>query len=967
MNKKLLEYNQKIYGAFRDELDDFQLGFFNGNDVLIIGQNPGRTFNKKTREDTDKVMEAKTFEEFQREYEDLIKKSRIGKFIGNIVSDWNNISFTNVVKVPTENNDVPSQQQIDQFLPITKEQIDLLQPRVIVCLGKFAGKCLGLTKFNEFKENYIMVYHPSYSMRKGTLKQDSEFVKKLISGEQKYDNIVHVQSVHRERPMNYIWTRNGDKKECHLVPVVHPSYFYVLDGEADKVNQLSGNLRKEFIGAQSGYKSLFGDSVTKLSWKNISKDEFRQAREMFDITFEADVKFNDRFIIDNKIEYHKNQRIMYLDIETNHGLNVELVDKEIISLVLYDSFKKKFGCFCWHKDETRRQEKKGDRIYYWFNTETDMLTMFVEVFRKLAPDIITGWYLDGYDIPYLLNRMRKLRVNYRRMSEINYCFTLGKQFSDFRISRIGGTSIIDLKRLYQKLTYDKKPDNYRLDTVAQLSLGAEKIKHVGFSDMWHNDREKLVEYNLRDVDLCVRIDEKTKLIDYALTIQELVGAPIDYALTNSKLIDYMILKKFHNKLVFPTADRSAAKEDFEGALTGKLVKRDGSWITINPDAKIHKNVAVFDFSKMYVSIYQTFNISPETIDVNGDIVIDDVKFTSSKEGIIPGMFAELTAKRKEIEKQRDSLKDVTSVEYYALQNKQGGVKALGNSIYGIMGFEKFRLYDTRVAKSVTSIGRKLLIELNKTCDKLGFDVLYSDTDSAFVKLKTGTVEEAKKIEDEINSDLKKWLKQQGRPTEHIEVDCEKIFKSLLFPGVKKKYAGMLKYKKGNECDEFFARGVELLKRDTPNVIRPLLKSVFIDILSQRDPLDIKRSIDNTKKSLKQTTPFELGFTKNISRWLKDYTTNVQHIRAARWSNKYLGTKFDKNDMPKILFVKSRIFDIDVIAIEDDTVLPNHIIIDYDKIVKHFIYSKILQLAHIQGLEYIHTICTNEKSLLEYMS
>jgi uracil-DNA glycosylase len=191
-SNKLTEYNTQVFNALKDEFEHFQLGFFNGNKVLFIGQNPGRTFNTETKEATRKVLQLTEFKSFEREYETLIRNSKIGRYLDAVVrSDWSDVSFTNAVKVATENNDEPSTEQYEFFFPILMQQIDLLKPKVIACLGKYAGSVFGLDEFylaRRYKDSVVCMYpHPSYIMRKGNDSVVSEQVKMMLSTEELVD------------------------------------------------------------------------------------------------------------------------------------------------------------------------------------------------------------------------------------------------------------------------------------------------------------------------------------------------------------------------------------------------------------------------------------------------------------------------------------------------------------------------------------------------------------------------------------------------------------------------------------------------------------------------------------------------------------------------------------------------------------------------------------------------------------
>ena len=184
-NKELFEYNSKIFKQLKTKYPLLQLGFFNDNNILFIGQNPGTPFNAVSKQIEKEHTSNKTFAEYEKIYEENIKKCRIGTVIAKIINNkYYKISLTNIVKIPTVNNDVPSQYDIDEFMPILQMQIELLQPKLIICLGKFAGKQFELDKYYVIKlynkSLITLFYHPSYILRAG-LSQETTVMNDFIN------------------------------------------------------------------------------------------------------------------------------------------------------------------------------------------------------------------------------------------------------------------------------------------------------------------------------------------------------------------------------------------------------------------------------------------------------------------------------------------------------------------------------------------------------------------------------------------------------------------------------------------------------------------------------------------------------------------------------------------------------------------------------------------------------------------
>jgi uracil-DNA glycosylase len=201
---KLSEYNTKIFDALSDKCPHFQLGFFNGNEVLFVGQNPGNPSTDLEKAITEKVMTQKTFRAFEKEYEDMIKMSKIGQYLDPTISgQWSRVSFTNVVKTTTPGNMEPDDETYEMFFPMLMQQIEILEPNIIACLGKYAGAAFGLTEFYHavrYKGSVVCMYpHPSFVRRNGRDAMLSEQVKMKISLEELHNWAITARHTHESQ------------------------------------------------------------------------------------------------------------------------------------------------------------------------------------------------------------------------------------------------------------------------------------------------------------------------------------------------------------------------------------------------------------------------------------------------------------------------------------------------------------------------------------------------------------------------------------------------------------------------------------------------------------------------------------------------------------------------------------------------------------------------------------------------
>ena len=186
MNKKLNEYNRKIFKILKNKYHHFQIGFFNSNNILFIGQNPGQPFNDTQRQQIKNLSNYNEYLKYEKKYTEQWKTSLFGEAIGKIIDNkWELISFTNLIKIPTIDNEIPSKQMIDQFMPIMQQQIKLLQPKIVVCVGKFVGKLFNLINFYDARKIndilYILIPHPSFLYRTNTFDKECINIKQIIN------------------------------------------------------------------------------------------------------------------------------------------------------------------------------------------------------------------------------------------------------------------------------------------------------------------------------------------------------------------------------------------------------------------------------------------------------------------------------------------------------------------------------------------------------------------------------------------------------------------------------------------------------------------------------------------------------------------------------------------------------------------------------------------------------------------
>lgn len=675
--------------------------------------------------------------------------------------------------------------------------------------------------------------------------------------------------------------------------------------------------------------------------------------------FENDISNSYRFSIDciDKFEIEKDcskYRIMYLDIETGSSVDVINAPEPIISISYIDSFTNNKFFMMWHKEIKKDKFIKNNITNLLFETEEEMLKYFLQEYQLY--DIITGWNILGFDMIYFYNRLGNLRINKNLLSPVGRITNkilkdndrfFGKNF------KIHGIDVMDMRDLVKNLIKFSlnKPTNLTLDKVSLFFLkNITKIKlDKGVYELWKNKKfDELAEYNIRDVELLTMLEDKLKLFFYHTNIRNVLPSlNLNETQYNSIIVDKMILKENRN-LVFPTK-RWSEKLELEGAYVHKTTPG------------IYKNVGVLDFNALYPNIIRTFNISPDTIrDSNDKVMIDNISFDLENQGILTKLVDNLITQRYEYKKLKN--KEISESEKYKVYDSmETAFKAIINSIYGVFGLNSFRLYDNRVASAITFMGRFIL---NRCIDFVNsreeFQVIRGDTDSVFVVDKKNTnYEDVEKSFEKLSEDINVFIREEIRKmlpekyhsnVKNLNIECETIFIKLINPEAKKKYLGLVKMFKGKKLEKevLYGRNIEIIRRDTPDAVKKILNVLMLDILYIDDVNDTKEKIKEAKKEIKNLNYKDLLIVKQINKFFEEYKVLPQHVRAMQYSNKYLNTKFSRDNYKGgMLYVENipsqKYPSTDVLMLDEDTELPTQFKVNYDKYFDLFVERKLILL------------------------
>lgn len=716
------------------------------------------------------------------------------------------------------------------------------------------------------------------------------------------------------------WVRNGDKRDLTIIEDFEP---YFLVEENAIVPQDKRIIREETCD----FKSLDGRQLKRIITRLPS--DVREAREFFEETWEADVPFADRYRIDNDlIPLTNNQRIFFLDIET-----MDVNPKSglpIISIAAYDNILKKYYAFSWKEGISKPVKmdwEDGTRIFL-FGSEFDMLQKFIELLNYCNPDIITGWYSNGFDLPYIYQRLEDTELLYPGMlSPIGQTQMRGDEV------RIKGRVCFDMLDAYKRI-HENELDSWKLDEVANIELGIGKIGTGADAPvMWTEGLlNELLEYNKKDVELLVQLDEKLKIFDFFFALSNKTNAGLENAFYNSKLVDMYLLSLCHRQnIALPTKQQRDTEESIKGATV------------LKPEAGLKENLAVFDVKSLYPSIIITWNMSPET--TNGFM-----DFNQEPKGLLPNALKDLFEERARLKAE-------------GRNDQQRVVKEIMNSFYGVMLFKNFRLNNRFIGESITHMGREILAWTKDVVEHLtqsDYKVVYGDTDSIFVEgVKTKT--EGEEIANIINESYDDLAKKYNLKDHHLTIEFESFVKAALFTGKKKRYALLL------EDDTLKIRGFERRRSNSPRLTRDFQEEIFKQILNGRGQTAIKTYIKDEKEKIKDggvKLLDEIGIPITLQKSIGLYKNFPQHVKAADYSNKYLGTHHGAGSKLLLIFVKKTPFKYpktEVIALEFGMELPEGFIVNIDEHIKRCIDNPVTPLFEACGW----SLQAETKSLFEF--
>ena len=699
------------------------------------------------------------------------------------------------------------------------------------------------------------------------------------------------------------------------------------------------------------YKTLNGEAVGAINPGTVR--DCRDFYKKYEDVEGFEIYGNDRYIYQYISEKYPEDEIKFdiskiklvtLDIEvaSEQGFpDVESCSEEILAITIQDYTTKQI--ITWGSKPFQNNRK--DVTYHHCPTEYDLLNHFINYWMKDVPDVITGWNIQLYDIPYICKRLNRVlgeklmkRFSPWGLVSEGEIHLMGRRHTTFDI---GGVTQLDYLDLYKKFTY-KAQESYRLDYIAKVELGQQKLDHSEFDtfkDFYTKGWQKFIEYNIIDVELVDRLEDKMKLIELALTMAydaKVNYNDVFYQVRMWDTIIYNYLKK--RNIVIPPKNRSSKNEKYAGAYVKEPKPGRYDW------------VVSFDLNSLYPHLIMQYNISPETlretrhgstsvegilnetVKIDGDYAVcaNGAQYRKDVRGFLPELMDKMYServifKKKMLQAKQDYEKNPSNKltkEISRCNNIQMAKKISLNSAYGAIGNQYFRYYKLANAEAITLSGQvsirwienKINQKMNKILKTEDVDyVIASDTDSIYLHvgpLVEAVYEGRKKTSEGVVGFLNKVCETEFEPfiessyealARYVNAYDQKMFmkrENIADRGIwtaKKRYILNVWDSEGVRYEEpkLKMMGIEAVKSSTPAPCRTMIKDA-LKIMMNGTEDEVIDFIESSRKEFKTLPPEEIAFPRSASdvEKYKAHSTIYAkgtpiHIRGALLFNHYV--------------------------------------------------------------------------------
>lgn len=725
--------------------------------------------------------------------------------------------------------------------------------------------------------------------------------------------------VEEERANIRLFGTTTDSQQICIIDDSFKPYFYVflkkdelIENFREKLSRIKIEDRSntaEVTGSETASKNYMGKKRTAVKvFTKLPSDiplirDVIKEWDMVESIREYDIPFVKRYLIDkdiamltltevegepktkkmkipcfkaNKIsqiitEFLKSPKALAFDIETYSpaGKGFFADEHPILMIAFYgdNDYKK---VITWKKFK----HDESQNYIEFVDGEIELIQRFKEVIEHYKPDILTGYFSDGFDFPYIITRARKYKIKL----DLNLDYS-EIEFRKGRTENIQLRGIVHLdifKFISKIINRSLETDSLSLDAVASELLGEKKhdVNIEELTSTWDNQvEEKLAEfckYNLHDAMLTYKLF--TKLFPNISELDRIVGIPL-YEISRhgfSHLVEWYIIKNIQK------FNEIAPNKPSSNEISERMMHRYEGAFVYQPSPGLYNEIIIFDFRSLYPTIISSHNICPSTL--NCDCCSYEAEYAPTEKkqywfckrvrGFLPAIIEDLIMRRMRIKEMLKEKKDAM------LSARSESLKLLANAFYGYMGFYAARWYCFECARSVTAYGRYYINRVIDLAKQDGFEVIYSDTDSIFLLLGEKTEKHARDFVEKINLKLPKLM----------ELEYEGLYPAGIFVsakageyGAKKKYA--LLTKKG----EIKIKGFETVRRNWSFIAKEAQKEILSIILKENSP---EKALAYAKKIIadlrNKTIPNQkVVIHTQLQKPTSDYASVGPHVAVAR--------------------------------------------------------------------------------------
>ena len=716
------------------------------------------------------------------------------------------------------------------------------------------------------------------------------------------------------------------------------------------------------------YQPTFFVATPKGSWKSIDgiscapmiMDSMRDAKEWIQTnkqTAGRQIFGNDKYIpafindeFPGDIEFNRNQiNVTTIDIEvaSDEGFpEPDKADYPIISITIKNNIDNTY--YVWGLGDYSVEDSymtTNRVVYEKCESEVELLHRFIAhwALPSNTPDVITGWNVRFFDIPYIVNRCVKIlgdeptkRLSPWGIVERHNVRTMNRTQESFELK---GINTADYMELFQKYTYTAQ-ESYSLNHISSVILGEKKLSYDEYGSLhtlYIHDHQKFIDYNIKDVELVDRLEDKMGLITLMMTMAYKGGVNYQDTFGVVGIWESIIFRHlWTQKIAIPFYE-----DKIKSAYPGGYVK--------DPHVGLHDYVVSFDLNSLYPSLIMQYNMSTETI-ANGEGVGIDIEkilqgytldnkgkavggngqlFNVDKKGVMPTLVDNMYSERVIIKKEMlDAEREMQKVDksdkqkvydierrIQVAENRQMAIKILLNSLYGALGNRYFRFFDQRIAEAITLSGQLTIrwaeVALNKYLNKImGTDkdyIIAIDTDSLYVNLGDlvskfkpdnpidflDTIAQ-EKLEPVLQQAYEDLFKLMGGIENRMVMKREAIGDRAIWTA-KKRYILNVHDNEGVRYAEpkLKIMGIEAIKSSTPAPCRDALKELF-KVIIKGDERQTQQAVEQFKNYFFTLPAHEVAFPRGVSN-VTDYQDNTLiyrkgtpiHVRAALLHNKLL--------------------------------------------------------------------------------